>query len=331
MNTVKTTSRGVQESDVWAAADALIAQGLRPTIERVRQHIGRGSPNTVSPMLETWFATLGRRLGVAGEQDPAVLQSVPDPVQSMAQELWETAKEEAKNAASALLEQREGALKNAEQELETHKDQLKQREAAMEAQKEAMNQALQTAQAQAQDLARRLDEMQQQLQDRDQRLEELRDELSKAVRQREQQQHKHSEEIQAAAAERQRMAEQYAGNERHMLNEVDRARQELTTARKTVQEQERKAEARIQDLQNRFEQSEQDNLNLHTQLQSAQNTAALAQERAADLKSLLEAQQRLAAVASNGQDSPTAATQPRRNTLATTRRSINRNRGRSLR
>ena len=42
INTPKTTSRGVQEADVWAAADALIAQGLRPTIERVRQHIGRG-------------------------------------------------------------------------------------------------------------------------------------------------------------------------------------------------------------------------------------------------------------------------------------------------
>ena len=36
MNSPK-VSRGVQESDVWAAADVLIAQGLRPTIERVRQ------------------------------------------------------------------------------------------------------------------------------------------------------------------------------------------------------------------------------------------------------------------------------------------------------
>ncbi|RGE47037.1 hypothetical protein DZC30_01135 [Comamonas testosteroni] len=331
MNTAKTTSRGVQEADVWAAADALIAQGLRPTIERVRQHIGRGSPNTVSPMLETWFATLGRRLGVAGEQDPAVLQSVPDPVQRMAQELWETAQEEAKAAASAVLAQREEALRNSEQDLQGQKDQIAQREATMQAQKEAMNQALQAAQAQAQDLARRLDEMQQQLQDRDQRLQELRDELSQAVRQREQQQHKHSEEIQAAAAERQRMAEQYAGNERHMLHEVDRARQELATARKSQQEQERKSEARYQELLGRFEQSEQDILNLHAQLQTAQNTAALAQERAADLKSLLDAQQRLASVASTGQEVQTIAAQPRRSTLATTRRSINRNRGRSLR
>ena len=323
MNTAKTTSRGVQESDVWAAADALIAQGLRPTIERVRQHIGRGSPNTVSPMLETWFATLGRRLGVAGEQDPSVLKSVPDPVQRLAQELWDSAQEEAKKSATIALALREDELKAQEQEFVAQQEQLVQREATMQVQKEAMNQALQAAQNHAQDLARRLDEMQQQLQDRDQRLEESREELSSAVRQRDLQQQKHSEEIQSAAAERQRMAEQYAGNERHMLNEVDRARQELTAARKVQQEQERKAESRYQELQNRFEQSEQEILNLHTQLQTTQNTAALAQERAADLKSLLEAQQRLSS-APAAMDPNTAQVASRRSNLAATRRSINR-------
>ena len=326
MNTPKTTSRGVQESDVWAAADALIAQGLRPTIERVRQHIGRGSPNTVSPMLETWFATLGRRLGVAGEQDPSVLQSVPDPVQRLAQDLWEMAQEEAKESARHALAQREDALKAAEQQQLTQKEQLAQREVTMQAQKEAMNQALQAAQAQAQDLVRRLDEVQQQLQDRDQRLEELREELTAANRQRELQQQKHGEEIQASALERQRMAEQYAGNERHMLNEVDRARQELTTAKKSQQDQERKAEARFQEQLTRIEQFEKDILGLHAQLQSAQNTAALAQERVADLKSLLEAQQRLAL-----QDASGLAQPIRRTTLAAARRSINKTRGRTLR
>lgn len=322
----KTSARGVQESDVWAAADALIAQGLRPTIERVRQHIGRGSPNTVSPMLETWFATLGRRLGVAGEQDPSVLQSVPDPVQRMAQELWETAQEEAKASAIQALAKREDALKEAEQQQQAQKEQLTQREVTMQAQKDAMNHALQAAQAQAQDLARRLDEVQQQLQDRDQRLEELREEVSAANRQRELQQQKHGEELQTAALERQRMAEQYAGNERHMLNEVDRARQELTVSKKSYQDQERKSEARYQEQLSRIEQFEQDILDLHTQLQSAQNTAALAQERAADLKNLLDAQQRLALHEGSAQ-----ASTARRNTLAVTRRAINKTRTRTLR
>ena len=53
---------GITESDVWTAADALLLEGARPTIERVRQKIGRGSPNTVSPYLETWFKALGARI-----------------------------------------------------------------------------------------------------------------------------------------------------------------------------------------------------------------------------------------------------------------------------
>ena len=57
------TSRGIQYEDVAQAADALLQEGSRPTIERIRLRLGRGSPNTVSPMLEQWFAGLGQRLG----------------------------------------------------------------------------------------------------------------------------------------------------------------------------------------------------------------------------------------------------------------------------
>ncbi len=301
----KTSTRGVQEADVWAAADALIAQGLRPTIERVRQQIGRGSPNTVSPMLETWFATLGQRLGVAAGQGELLPSSVPDPVQRLAQQLWDAAQE----ATQA--------------ELQEQQEQMARREASMQAQKEAMDQALQVAQAQSQDLSRRLDEMQQQLQDRDERLEEMRDALAEAARQREALQQKHGEEMQSAALERQRMAEQYAGNERHMLNEVDRARQEMAAARKTATEQERKAATRLAELQGRYEKSEEEQLSLHSQLQTAQNAAALAQERAADLRSLLEAQQRLAAGGALP-DAGAGLSLGRRGSLSAARRSMTR-------
>lgn len=40
---VQQSSRGVQQHEVDAAADALVAERLRPTIERVRAKIGRGS------------------------------------------------------------------------------------------------------------------------------------------------------------------------------------------------------------------------------------------------------------------------------------------------
>lgn len=82
-------SRGVQRQDVWDAADAVLLQGDKPTIERVRHHLGRGSPNTVGPHLEQWFKHLGQRI-----KDPetfAAPQGVPDPVLQVAQHIWETA------------------------------------------------------------------------------------------------------------------------------------------------------------------------------------------------------------------------------------------------
>lgn len=63
------SSRGVQQYEVDAAADALVAERQRPTIERVRQKLGRGSPNTIAPMLEAWFGTLAPRLGVTAIDD----------------------------------------------------------------------------------------------------------------------------------------------------------------------------------------------------------------------------------------------------------------------
>lgn len=82
-------SRGVQRQDVWDAADAVLLQGDKPTIERVRQHIGSGSPNTVGPHLEQWFRQLGRRINDPGTF--ATPHGVPDPVLQAAQHLWETA------------------------------------------------------------------------------------------------------------------------------------------------------------------------------------------------------------------------------------------------
>ena len=82
-------SPGITENDVWTASDALLLEGARPTIERVRQKIGRGSPNTVSPYLDTWFRSLGGRIGNA--TGLAAATSLPDPVRQAAEQLWEAA------------------------------------------------------------------------------------------------------------------------------------------------------------------------------------------------------------------------------------------------
>src|SRR4030095_5454620 len=114
--------RGIQQQEVFDAADRLLAEGLRPTIERVRQKIGRGSPNTVSPMLERWFASLGERLA-AGPAPGALVagndaDGVPVSARNAARLLWETARREADEiqrqemeAAHTELQQAQEALK----------------------------------------------------------------------------------------------------------------------------------------------------------------------------------------------------------------------------
>ena len=53
---------GVPEKEVFAAADAVLARGERPTVERVRLELGRGSPARVGGLLDQWWASLAERL-----------------------------------------------------------------------------------------------------------------------------------------------------------------------------------------------------------------------------------------------------------------------------
>lgn len=88
-------ARGISAADVARACDALLLAGERPTIERVRHHLGTGSPNTVGPHLDAWFKGLGGRIVDPGAF--AVQEQVPDPVQSAAKRLWDLAVSEARS------------------------------------------------------------------------------------------------------------------------------------------------------------------------------------------------------------------------------------------
>jgi hypothetical protein len=94
---------GVSQSDVSHAADSLLRAGDRPTIEKIRTKLGRGSPNTINPMLDSWWKTLSARL----DSGPAALHRLPETVAHIAEALWMQALEEGKRRAT--LEQRDGA------------------------------------------------------------------------------------------------------------------------------------------------------------------------------------------------------------------------------
>lgn len=53
---------GVPENEVFAAANAVLARGERPTVERVRLELGRGSPAPVGGLLDQWWEQLAGRL-----------------------------------------------------------------------------------------------------------------------------------------------------------------------------------------------------------------------------------------------------------------------------
>ena len=82
-------SSGVNQADVSSAADAILMAGIRPTVERVRQQIGRGSPNTVGPLLDLWFKRLPSR--ISNPQGVPAPSAVPEPIQQVASQLWDAA------------------------------------------------------------------------------------------------------------------------------------------------------------------------------------------------------------------------------------------------
>ena len=72
-------------------------------VQKIRAKIGRGSPNTINPMLDACWKTLSARL----DSGPAALHRLPESIAHIAEALWMQALEEGKRRA--LLEQRDTA------------------------------------------------------------------------------------------------------------------------------------------------------------------------------------------------------------------------------
>jgi len=94
---------GVPENDVFAAADAVLARGERPTVERVRLELGRGSPARAGGLLDQWWARLAERLN--GETR---LPALPGEVSQAFVTVWQQAIHLAQGVAEqALAKQRQ--------------------------------------------------------------------------------------------------------------------------------------------------------------------------------------------------------------------------------
>lgn len=281
-------TRGVQQDDVWAAADALIAEGLRPTIERVRLKMGRGSPNTVSPLLEAWFGTLAPRLGVGPEREEA--GGPPVAVQQATAKLWETALSHARKEVDMAAVAARQALADERAIFESRVAELTQQEAIVAERQAAAERALHVTQVQIADLGTRLREALALLAERDQNIEALQSKLSDLEQQRNTERRNAEEERQRHAEERIRIDERMAANERRLMQDLDRERQEAKSAKAAVAAAAQRAEAVSQQSELDKQQLEEKLRQADADLRATRQALASSQERASELRSLLDAQ-----------------------------------------
>jgi len=224
------SSRGIQEPQVWTAADQLLAEGLRPTIERVRQKIGRGSPNTVSPMLERWFATLGKRLG-NGSGVPAqssAANAMPPALLQAAHQLWEAARGEAAKTQAQQAEalRREIELKAAA--LEDQQMQLRQREVAFEHTRGSLESALASSRQALESVKGQLSQASR-LQDSTQgEIRRLRESLAQAQAQLDAQRLEHRAAMAAREEALKEVEARHTAREHRLLGDIDRERQAIS-------------------------------------------------------------------------------------------------------
>jgi len=89
--------RGVSALDVQHAADKLLRLGQKPSIAALREQMGGGSPNTIGPLLEKYWKSLGHRIQAGPEQ----LERVPESLARLTEALWLRAIDEARQRVKA--------------------------------------------------------------------------------------------------------------------------------------------------------------------------------------------------------------------------------------
>ncbi|MDD0837515.1 DNA-binding protein [Curvibacter sp. HBC61] len=251
MNLQNERRKGIQAADVERAADQLLAAGERPTIEKVRAQLGRGSPNTIAPMLDLWFSGLGRRVrGLAGAEGWG--DQLPASLLASAEALWRQAQEAASEAAQQTLAPLKDALAAQSQRLEERSQALVQQEALWRERQAGLERSLQAAEQQAAALQGQLALVQQEAHAKAHKIEQLEASLRQAQERREQAEAQHDRELKQLADDRRKAEERYDSAAVRAALEIDRARQEVKAERagRLAAEKDGKAfESQLQALQ----------------------------------------------------------------------------------
>jgi septal ring factor EnvC (AmiA/AmiB activator) len=283
----------ITEQDVHIAADALLQAGERPTIERVRLKLGRGSPNTITGFLNSWFQVLGTRL----HHREASTSCVPETVLQTATQLWEKSLEQAFTEINSQLslerthlQEARAALAVQQEQLTTTTQHLARREADLEHGLVALREQLASTQAQLQGVTGQREEAV--------RAGELARQETAAVRAEHEALQTQLIALQAAHTQNATQAqERHAAQERRWLTELDRERQqvkrlhaEITQIRQDATHQHTQAQTLLTENQEAVRRAEQ----RASALQGERDTlcVALDAQRKAHEALLREAEQR---------------------------------------
>jgi predicted nucleic acid-binding Zn-ribbon protein len=211
---------GVPETDVFKAADAVLARGERPTVERVRIELGRGSPARVGQLLDQWWEQLAQRL-----KGHTLLPELPGEVAQTFAEAWRLALAHAdETAQAALIEERNG---------------LFAAQTALTQERKLWEIALAAAQAELAEGASKLAQAELQLAER----QGLVDQLAAQVTDGRQQRDHLSAQLEHRQSELDALRAEYAAAQAHIRGVEDRAHQQVDLARQEIktlgQQQER--------------------------------------------------------------------------------------------
>ena len=285
------TSRGISETDVWQAADALLLEGARPTIERVRLKIGRGSPNTVSPYLETWFKHLGARIA-----DPHAFASppaLPDPISQAATYFWEAAMTQARAEGAAALEAGRSELDTARRELDVERARLDAEAAKSAAKVQAKDEALEVLRAQGAQTQLRIDTLAVEVEERNRTILEMRGDIARLQADRDAGRDHFDRERATFEADRKALDAREVAQTAHWAAEVDRAREATKTAVARADRLEKEMSARVAQVSRALEAAEaQQRRVMEANSELQRDAERLYAAHAADSKALEDAQQR---------------------------------------
>lgn len=249
-------ARGITEAQVHAAADAIVIAGERPTVERVRAHLGTGSPNTVIKLLDNWWTGLGQRL--VAMAPTVAIPDAPATVQRLAGELWTQAVATARDHAQLALALEHEALERASAVLAAEQIQGSELIAEAAQARAASDHARSLAEARLAEAQRRADQLETQLADVTEQRSDLAERLGRLEQGRSRLDHQLQAERESASQEREAQIAHSRAVEDRAHAEVDRSRQEVQELRAQLRDVKRDRNLERERLEKALKQAKAD-------------------------------------------------------------------------